>query len=93
MQSVMSSTLSKWGNSQGIRIPKEVCDLLGVGIGSPVKIEVNQVQSQITVSFENPRQKYHRNKKVSLVELCDGWNGEKIGEEWGGPDVGAEVVK
>lgn len=92
MQSVMSSTLSKWGNSQGIRIPKEFCDLLGVGIGVPVKIEINQARSQMTVSFERPERKYYRTRKVSLEELCDGWTGEKVGEEWGGPDVGAEVV-
>ncbi len=93
MQSVMVSTLSKWGNSQGIRIPKEVCDLLGVGIGSPMKIEVDQTQSRMTVSFDRPERKYRRNRKVSLMELCDGWDGEKVGEEWGGPDVGAEVVQ
>ena len=93
MEAVVGSTLSKWGNSQGIRIPKEVCDLLGIGIGSPAKIEVDQARSQLTVSFDRPEHKYRRNRKVSLVELCAEWDGEKVGEEWGGPDVGAEVVR
>lgn len=93
MQSVMNSTLSKWGNSQGIRIPKEICDLLGVGIGSSAKIEVDQAQSRMTVSFDVPERKYRRNRKVSLAELCGEWEGEKVGGEWGGPDVGAEVVQ
>lgn len=93
MQSVMKSTLSKWGNSQGIRIPREICDLLGVGVGSSAKIEVDQARSQMTVSFDTPRRKYHRNRKISLVELCGDWEGEKVGDEWGGPDVGAEIVR
>ena len=93
METVMRSTLSKWGNSQGIRLPKEICDLLGVSIGAPARIEVDQARSQMTVSFDSPGQKYSRNKKISLAELCAGWDGGKIGEEWGGADVGAEVIR
>jgi len=36
---------------------------------------------------------YRRNKVMSMEDLCAGWTGEKIGAEWGGPDVGAESVE
>jgi antitoxin component of MazEF toxin-antitoxin module len=88
-----NATLGKWGNSQGVRIPKDVCELLNLKIGAPVLMEVNQATSQVTLTFEKPSCHYRRTKKVSLEELCAGWTGGKIGEEWGGADVGAEVVE
>lgn len=35
--------------------------------------------------------RYSRSREVSMEELCVGWDGVKVGEEWGGPDVGAEI--
>ena len=87
-----TATLQKWGNSQGIRIPKEVCDAFGAGIGSVVEMTVDEARYQLTISFERPHGKYHRNRKLTMEELMGAWQGEKVGEEWGGQDVGAEVV-
>ena len=39
--------LCKWGNSQGLRIPKKMCDLLGIKVGA---IE--------TIRCENMRQNH-----------------------------------
>ena len=80
----MNGTLGKWGNSQGVRIPKDVCDLLGLKIGAPMRLDVNQAASQVTLTFEKPRRLYARTKKVSLEELCAGWAGGKIGKVRGG---------
>lgn len=66
--------------------------MMGVHVGSKASIEANQAKSQI-VSFIQPPQKYHRNRKISMEELCKDWHGEKVGEERGGSDVGAEVVE
>ena len=93
MSPAMTGTLAKWGNSQGVRIPKDVCDLLGVQVGTPVGLSVNQARSEVTITFERPARKYQRSRKVSLEELCAGWDGGKVGTEWGGADVGAEVVE
>ena len=93
MPSTMTGTLTKWGNSQGVRIPKDVCDLLGVQIGAPVGLSVDQAKSEVTITFKRPERKYQRSRKVSMEELCAGWDGGKVGTEWGGPDVGAEVVE
>lgn len=93
MQPKTSSTLTKWGNSQGVRIPKEICDLLGAKVGTEVDLTVDQAKSQLTLTFEQPGRKYHRNRKVSIQDLCADWKGDKVGEEWGGSDVGSEVVE
>ncbi|MBQ9057731.1 MAG: hypothetical protein IJ125_00945 [Atopobiaceae bacterium] len=92
MSATITTTLSKWGNSQGFRLPKEVCDLLGIGLGAEAEVSVDTIASKVTLSFEQPKRKYHRSRKVSIEELCANWQGGKIGEEWGGPDVGAEVI-
>ena len=81
-------TLCKWGNSQGLRIPKEMCDLLGVKVGASASIEADQVNSQLVITAHT----YRLSRKVSMEELCANWSGGKVGKEWGGPDIGAEVV-
>ena len=93
VETVMTTTLAKWGNSQGMRIPKEVCELLGVKLGSRAEMSIDAPKSQVTFTFEQPERKYRRSRRVSMEELCAGWHGGKVGEEWGGPDVGAEVVR
>lgn len=93
MGMIMTGTLAKWGNSQGIRIPKEACELLGIQVGATAHIKIDQAQSELILKFPRPEQKYSRSRKISLEELCSEWNGERVGEEWGGCDVGAEVVR
>lgn len=89
----MTGTLAKWGNSQGVRIPKDVCDLLGVQVGALVGLSVDQAKSAVIITFEKPARRYQRSRKVSMEQLCADWEGDKVGVEWGGPDVGAEVVE
>lgn len=82
----------KWGNSQGLRVPREVCDYLGVDIGSSAEMTFDVNKSQIIITFNEPNNAYRRNKKMSLQEIAAGWTGGKTGEEWGGEDVGSEVI-
>lgn len=93
MDAVADTTLARWGNSQGFRVPKEMCDLLGVHVGSKARVRADQAKSQLVITFEQPARTYQRNRKLSMEELCEGWHGGKVGEEWGGPDIGAEVVE
>ncbi|OZG66686.1 Transcriptional regulator/antitoxin, MazE [Bifidobacterium hapali] len=37
---MVEATISKWGNSEGIRIPKEIRDRIGLHEGSRVSIDV-----------------------------------------------------
>ena len=90
----MQATLVKWGNSQGIRVPKEACDLLDLAVGARGTMEVDVEGNRIVITFErcHPRPKYRRHGHATLEELAAGWTGGKVGEEWGGADVGAEEV-
>lgn len=90
---LMDAVLSKWGNSKALRLPSEVCGRLGVDVGSVARVTVDDAERSVTFSFDQPRQLYTRAKRMTMREFADGWQGGKVGEEWGGADVGAEVVE
>jgi antitoxin MazE len=46
----MKTTLQRWGNSQGVRLPKSIVDALGISVGTPVIVEITKDQSQITIT-------------------------------------------
>jgi len=88
----MQAELVKWGNSQGVRIPREVCDSLGVDVGVKGELDFDVINASLTIHFNRPARKYQRSRITTMQELMAGWEGGKVGEEWGGPDVGAEIV-
>jgi antitoxin component of MazEF toxin-antitoxin module len=89
----MEATLVKWGNSQGVRIPGQVCAELGVHPGAVAEMAVDPATSSLTLTFQKPRRRYARTRKMTMEEFAAGWEGGKVGAEWGGPDVGTEVVR
>lgn len=36
----MTAKISKWGNSQGLRVPKDIMDTLNLNIGDNVDIKI-----------------------------------------------------
>ncbi|HJS84461.1 MAG TPA: AbrB/MazE/SpoVT family DNA-binding domain-containing protein [Acetobacteraceae bacterium] len=78
----MIVTVSKWGNSLGVRIPKEVASQLGLRNGSPV--EVVAEQGRIVISPRRPR--FTLNELLANVtpEIRDAF-------DWG-PDKGREII-
>ncbi len=46
----MKTTLQRWGNSQGVRIPKQLVERLGVDVGSEVIIAISDDQSVLTIT-------------------------------------------
>ncbi len=46
----MKTTLQRWGNSQGVRIPKQLVKRMGVDIGSEVSLTLSDDQSSITIA-------------------------------------------
>ena len=90
MESAMKTTLAKWGNSQGCRFPKELCNLLGIGLGAEAEIRVDAPKSQVTLTFSQPKRKYHRTRKLTAAELFEGYEGEyEPLADW--PSVGNEI--
>ena len=42
--------LYKWGNSQGVIIPKHLCEYIGLHVGDPVEITVNSKTGTIELA-------------------------------------------
>jgi antitoxin MazE len=51
----MNTTIQKWGNSQGLRLPKALLEELRIEVGSPITIEVREGSIVLTpVRKERP---------------------------------------
>jgi len=81
----MNTTIQKWGNSQGLRLKKEILEALSLSTGDGVSISVSS--GNIVIS---PSKK--QRKKVDLKRLLSkapkGYNAEEI--NWGEP-AGKEI--
>ncbi len=79
----MLATVSKWGNSLAVRIPKALADEAGLERGKPVTIRYEQGELRI-IAVEKP---YY-----DLDELLASIPDDYEPEEWDvGPAVGKEV--
>ena len=79
----MQAHIARWGNSLGLRIPKDIAQRVGLREGTRVDIEVEG--DRIVLSPARPR--------YVLAELLKGMTPEAMPEafDWG-PDKGREVV-
>ncbi len=80
----MKATIQKWGNSQGIRIPKAFLDALGMMENDLV--ELSRVDDNIVIT------KVKSEKELTLEDIFKDYDGESAAEEfdWGSP-IGREV--
>ena len=80
----MTVTIQKWGNSQGIRIPKHMLDDLAWSDNETVDISVED--GKIVIERTSPAE------KKNIVELFEGFKGKYDTSEfdWGEPS-GREV--
>ena len=46
----MTTTLQKWGNSQGIRLPKPLVTALGLEVGNEVELTLEPGRAAITIT-------------------------------------------
>lgn len=78
----MQATIQKWGNSQGIRIPKAFLEALGMAENDVV--ELDRVDDNIVI------RKVKKRTKLTLDDIFN--NDEDMAEkfDWGVP-VGKEV--
>ncbi|MCL2655703.1 MAG: AbrB/MazE/SpoVT family DNA-binding domain-containing protein [Coriobacteriia bacterium] len=73
-------TLSKWGNGQGILLPRQLREKLGLKLGD--KLNVDAKDGTLTVK---PTKSYR------IEDLLDGYSGPKPEEyDWGKP-MGKEM--
>ena len=70
--------VKKWGNSQGIRIPKNFVKVLGVDTNDEVELSINENEDSLIL-------KKTTNQKVTMKKLFEGYEGNYNAEEidWG----------
>ena len=80
----MQVQISKWGNSLGVRVPKDVAAKLGLTEGSRVDVSIEG--NRLVISTKRP--------VYTLDELLVGMTPESMCNafEWG-PDTGREIVE
>ena len=96
-----TATIRAWGNSKGLIIPKNICDLLGLSAGDQVSITPNAERSSIEIS--SLKRRYSRSEKLTSEQLFSAWDkpysipddfsdSSSVGSEvsWGEP-VGKEM--
>jgi len=79
----MKVQVSRWGNSLGVRIPKDIADRAGLRAGARVDIETQD--DRIVIAPIRPRYR--------LEELLQGMTPEAMRQafDWG-PDLGREAI-
>lgn len=78
----MTTTIQKWGNSHGVRLPRALLDSVNWSVNEKISLEVQDGKLILARVQE----------KKSIEELFEGFEGEYKAEEldWGAP-VGEEV--
>jgi antitoxin MazE len=81
----MTATISKWGNSQGLRFPKKVLEELNLSIGDKVKFFI-QNDKIILEPIKKTRKKYDINELVKQIpkdyKPFEEFNSKSGIEEW-----------
>jgi antitoxin MazE len=79
----MEARIAKWGNSLGVRIPKDIAGRLGLEEGARVEIEAED--GRVVISQRRPR--------YALKDLLIGMTPKAMHKafDWG-PDVGRESI-
>jgi antitoxin MazE len=81
----MTATISSWGNSQGLRFPKDIMKELSLSIGDKLKILV-QDQKIILEPVKKDRVKYDINQLVSklpkVYKATEEFNDKAGLEQW-----------
>ena len=80
----LQAKIQKWGNSQGVRIPKAFLEALGMMENDLV--ELNRIDDNIVIT------KVKTEKELTLDDIFKDYDGEYAAEEfdWGSP-AGKEV--
>jgi antitoxin MazE len=75
----MRTTLQRWGNSQGVRLPKSIIESMGMNVGAPVIVEVSGDCSRITITpatESRPVRGRHRIEDLIAESAPNAFSGE-----------------
>jgi antitoxin MazE len=86
----MKTTLQKWGNSQGVRVPKVILDTIGLKVGAEIEIELSDDSSVITIRPSVPSRPVRGRYRIEDLVAGIPRDGENEEISWGEPQ-GKEV--
>ena len=91
MDAMVNVTVQRWGNSEGIHIPRELCEQAGIHTGSTLKAEF--VDGAIVLRSVSAGTSQSGTYRVPRLEdLFAEYTGEYQGDEWQTtPFVGGEA--
>ena len=88
-----ATTIAKWGNSEAIRIPKDILQKLGLKSGDKVKITANEMGNIEIVPTPQEHRHIRPAKGITFESLFEGYvyNPEDSMSAWPDHDlIGAE---
>ncbi len=81
----MTATISKWGNSQGLRFPKDILKELNLSVGDKIKFFI-QNDKIILEPVKKSKKKYNINELVKQIpsdyKAYEEFNNKTGIEEW-----------
>ena len=88
----MSTTISSWGNSEAIRMPKEMLRQVGLRQGDVVDFEINE-RGHLEIVPKKTYREGVRRRRLTFNDLFKGYSGKPLNNEdaWGDESfIGAE---
>ena len=81
---MQKTALRKWGNGQGVLIPKATVEESGIALGDYLEIEVSP---DGFIVLKPTGHRFKRRKKVTIAELFEGYSGnyQPTEPDWGAP--------
>ena len=81
---MQKTALRKWGNGQGVLIPRAAVEESGIALGDQMDIEVSSNGFIVLMPIKH---RFRRRKKVTITELFKGYSGDYQPTEldWGAP--------
>jgi antitoxin MazE len=73
--------IKAWGNSQGIRIPKDILDKLGIQVSDVLELDVKNDTIILRKSFKHKTFKERLAEYNGEISVCDFDWGEPVGKE------------
>lgn len=89
----MATTIAPWGNSEAVRIPRDVLRSVGLRRGDQVSFEVNRSGRIEIVPYGQKHRRVEPARGVTFDSLFKNYDGERAatGDAWPNDDlVGAE---
>lgn len=74
-------TVRPWGNSQGIRIPKNILEKLNIGISDTLQIEIEDDAIVLKKTFKHKTFEERVAEYDGKISVCDFDWGEPVGKE------------